>query len=308
MSSTIGVVTITFNSGDVIIPFLESTLAQSHRDFRLYIIDNQSSDDTLEKIARFQDDRIVVVANQDNVGVAAGNNQGMRLALRENCPYILLLNNDVEFEANLFEKLLNEMLTRGYSLATCKMMYESERDKIWFAGCKWDIAQGYMAPHIGQKEEDKGQYDQIGEVDYAPTCCVLMKQQVIADIGLMDEQYFAYYDDTDFFFRITKDGRHKILYYPYIQFYHKVGGLTKSKSGGVMKFKFGNFHIRLTTRNKVYYLRKQRSIRAYMLIFWFWVRMNLRFLFSGKYHVNLATLRLLNRSWLEGWQLKMIAG
>jgi GT2 family glycosyltransferase len=303
MSLSIGVVTITYNSGSVIEPFLESMLAQTHRDFKLYIIDNQSTDDTLEKIARRPDERIVLIANKDNVGVAAGNNQGMVRALQDGCGFVLLLNNDVEFEATLFEKLLNEMLTRSYSLATCKMMYDSERDKIWFAGCKWDIKGGYMAPHIGQKEEDKGQYDQIGEVDYAPTCCVLMKREVIDDIGLMDEKYFAYYDDTDFFYRITKDGRHKILYYPYVEFYHKVGGLTKSKSGGVKKFKFGNFHIRLTTRNKVYYLRKQKTLWSRVLIFWFFLRMNLRFFLSGKYHLNLDTFRLLNKSWVEGWRM-----
>lgn len=302
-SQTIGVVTITFNSAQVIEPFMQSMLAQTHRDFKLYIIDNISSDDTLEKVAQYPDERVIIIANQDNVGVAAGNNQGMVRAIEDGCPYIMLLNNDVEFESTLFEKLLREMLQRNYSLATCKMMYDSEKDRIWYAGCKWDIADGYMAPHVGQKEHDSGQYDKIGEVDYAPTCCVLMKKEVVNDIGLMDEKYFAYYDDTDFFYRITMHGRHKILYYPHVQFYHKVGGLTKSKSGTATKFKFGNFHIRLTTRNKVYYLRKQGTMRSKWLLLWFYLRLNLRFLFSGKYHVNFDTWRLLQRSYFEGWKM-----
>jgi len=302
-SSTIGVVTITYNSGQVIEPFLESILAQTHRDFVLYIIDNISGDNTLELIRKYDDPRIVLIENKINVGVAAGNNQGMRQSMEAGHPYIMLLNNDVEFEPALFEKLLREMNTRQYSLVTCKMMYGSEKDRIWYAGCKWDIPGGYMAPHQGQKEVDKGQFDEIKEVDYAPTCLVMMTRKVIADIGYMDEKYFAYYDDTDYFFRITKHGRHKILYYPFVQFYHKVGGLTKSKSGSATRFKFGNFHIRLTTRNKVYYLRKQKSLLGWYNIIYFFFRMNLRFFFSGKYHVNYNTWKLLNLAYWEGLKL-----
>ncbi len=302
-ASTIGIVTITYNSGQVILPFMESVLAQTHKDFKLYIIDNISSDDTIAKIEQYSDPRIVLVRNKENVGVAAGNNQGMRMAMQDGCPYVMLLNNDVEFENALFEKLLNAMGKCGHSLITCKMMYDSEKDRIWYAGCKWDIGGGYMAPHTGQKEVDTGQYDHVTEVDYAPTCLVMMKRGVIEDIGYMDEKYFAYYDDTDYFYRISEHGKHKILYYPFVKFYHKVGGLTKSKSGTATKFKFGNFHIHLTTRNKVYYLRKQKSFIGYWNMIYFFFRMNLRFLFSGKYHVNFATWKLLNKAYFEG--LKM---
>ncbi len=300
---TIGVVTITYNSGEVIIPFLESILTQTHRDFKLYIIDNVSTDDTLEKISKYEDSRIELIKNSVNVGVAEGNNQGMRLAMQKNLPYIMLLNNDVEFEPELFEKLLAAMNKSGHSLITCKMMYGSERDIIWYAGCKWDVKGGYMAPHLGQKERDTGQYDFVTEVDYAPTCMVMMRKEVIEDIGYMDNKYFAYYDDTDYFYRISKHGRHKILYYPFVEFYHKVGGLTKSKKGSAKKFKFGDFHIHLTTRNKVYYLRKQKSFLGYLNIAYFFVRMNLRFLFSGKYHVNFKTWKLLNTAFFEGLTL-----
>jgi GT2 family glycosyltransferase len=302
-SSTIGIVTITYNSGQVILPFLESVLAQTHKDFILYIIDNISKDNTIQLVQQYTDPRIVLIKNSENVGVAAGNNQGMHLAMDAGCDYVMLLNNDVEFENTLFEKLILASEEKGNSLVTCKMMYDSEKDRIWYAGCHWDIKGGYMAPHIGQKEIDTGQFDTIQEVDYAPTCLVMMKREVIDDIGYMDEKYFAYFDDTDYFYRISKHGLHKILYYPFVKFYHKVGGLTQSKSGTATKFKFGNFHIHLTTRNKAYYLKKQKSANAYWNIIYFFFRMNLRFFVSGKYHVNFETWKLLNKAYFEG--LKM---
>ena len=65
-------------------------------------------------------------------------------------------------------------------------------------------------------------------VDYASTCCLLIRKEVFDNIGLMDEKYFVYFDDTDFLFRVKKEGVHKIYYDSQITLFHKVGSLTKS--------------------------------------------------------------------------------
>lgn len=299
----IGLVTITYNSAKVITPFMDCVLRQTHTDFILYIIDNISSDITLELLSKYKDDRIVIIVNTQNVGVAAGNNQGIVRAMADGCDEILIINNDVEFEYTLLEKLSHQLEELNCSLVAPKMMYHPETHLIWWAGTKFNPKEGCMTHHIGIQEEDKGQYDHIEKMDYAPTCCVLLKREVIDDIGLMDEKYFAYYDDTDFFYRIFKQGKHVLFYYPFVQFYHKVGGLSNMKKGNAKKFKFNNFYIHLITRNHVYYLRKQKSWRAWWNIIYFFFRMNLRFIFSGKYHLNFATFRLLQTSFWEG--LKM---
>ncbi len=299
----IGLVTITYNSAKVITPFMDCVLRQTHTDFILYIIDNISSDNTLELLSKYKDDRIVIIVNTQNVGVAAGNNQGIVRAMADGCDEILIINNDVEFEYTLLEKLSRQLEELNCSLVAPKMMYHPETHLIWWAGTKFNPKEGCMTHHIGIQEEDKGQYDHIEKMDYAPTCCVLLKREVIDDIGLMDEKYFAYYDDTDFFYRIFKQGKHVLFYYPFVQFYHKVGGLSNMKKGNAKKFKFNNFYIHLITRNHVYYLRKQKSWRAWWNIIYFFFRMNLRFIFSGKYHLNFATFRLLQSSFWEG--LKM---
>ncbi|HPW85743.1 MAG TPA: glycosyltransferase family 2 protein [Chitinophagales bacterium] len=299
----IGLVTITYNSAKVITPFMDCVLRQTHTDFILYIIDNISSDNTLELLSKYKDDRIVIIVNTQNVGVAAGNNQGILRAMADGCDEILIINNDVEFEYTLLEKLSRQLEELNCSLVAPKMMYHPETHLIWWAGTKFNPKEGCMTHHIGIQEEDKGQYDHIEKMDYAPTCCVLLKREVIDDIGLMDEKYFAYYDDTDFFYRIFKQGKHVLFYYPFVQFYHKVGGLSNMKKGNAKKFKFNNFYIHLITRNHVYYLRKQKSWRAWWNIIYFFFRMNLRFIFSGKYHLNFATFRLLQSSFWEG--LKM---
>jgi hypothetical protein len=296
----IGIITITYNSGQVIIPFMHSLLSQTYTNFVLYIVDNISTDNTLELLKQFNDPRIFIISNKENVGVAAGNNQGIRRALQDHCDLILLLNNDVEFENTLFEKLVTQLEEQGCSLVAPKMMYYPETNLIWWAGTKFKKWNGGITAHIGIQEEDHGQYDTIAPMDYAPTCCVLMKKEVIEDTGLMDEKYFAYYDDADFFYRIYKQGKHKLYYYPFARFYHKVGGLSNMKEGTSKQFKFNDFFIRLSTRNHIYYLCKQKTFWSWLNIVYFFFWINFRFLFSGKYHRNWHTLGLINRSFFQG--------
>jgi GT2 family glycosyltransferase len=300
MNRKIGIVTITYNSANVIEPFMDCMLSQTHENFILYIIDNISSDNTLELVRRYDDPRIIIIANEKNVGVAAGNNQGIKKSLDAGCNAVLIVNNDIECEHTLLEKLNAQLDELNCSMTAPKMMYYPETSLIWWAGTKFRERNGCMTNHIGIQQEDKGQFDTIEQMDYAPTCCVLIKKEVFDDVGLMDEKYFAYYDDTDFFYRIYRQGKHKLFYYPFVQFYHKVGGLSNMKKGDAKKFKFNNFYIHLFTRNHVYYLKKHQNFWGWFNIFYFFAYMNLRFFFSGKYHRNAATFALLQRSYREG--------
>lgn len=296
----IGLVTITYNSAAVIEPFIQCVLAQTHTHFILYIIDNISSDNSLALIKKYTDDRIVIIENKENVGVAAGNNQGILSALQDNCDEILIINNDVEFEVTLLEKLSYQLAVLNGCLIAPKMKYYPETNLIWWAGTKFNELDGCMTHHIGMQQEDKGQYDSIEKMDYAPTCCVLVKKEVFENIGLFDEKYFAYFDDTDFFYRIYKQKKYALYYYPFIEFYHKVGGLSNMKDGGAKKFKFNDNFIRLFTRNQVYYLKKHQNILGCLNIIYLFFRMNLRFLISGKYRRNLSTFFLLQKSFWQG--------
>lgn len=299
----IGIITITYNSANVIEPFMECVLNQTHNNFILYIIDNVSVDNTLEILQKYKDERIVLIKNTENVGVAAGNNQGIKKAMEDDCSELLILNNDVEFSNTLLQNLSQQLVELKCSLVAPKMLYYPETNLIWWAGTSFKKINCCMTNHIGIQQEDIGQFNQIKQMDYAPTCCVLLKKEVVDDIGLMDEKYFAYYDDTDFFYRIYKQGKHILFYYPLEKLYHKVGGLSNMKKGDAKKFKFNDFYIHLITRNHVYYLRKQKTFWSFINIIYFYFRMQLRFLFSGKYNLNFSTYSLLQRSFFEGCKM-----
>src|ERR1700733_2803561 len=97
----IGVVTVTYNSASVLPAFLGCVMEQTHREFILFAADNSSTDDTLRMLRGCSDERLKIIANPDNRGVAAGNNQGIVAALEAGCRSVLLLNNDTEFGATL---------------------------------------------------------------------------------------------------------------------------------------------------------------------------------------------------------------
>jgi GT2 family glycosyltransferase len=303
MFPKIGLVTITFNSDNVIEGFINSINSQDYDNYCLYIIDNNSKDGTLKKVDQLANkNKVVLIKNNFNNGVAGSNNQGILKALEDGCDYVILINNDTEFEPPLISKLIKASQKLKYGIVVPKMMFYNEPEIIWFGGGYLKKSEGYISYHIGIGEKDNGQYTDR-EITYAPTCCALIHRSVFNEIGLMDEKYFVYFDDTDFWYRVMKHGKYKMLYINDVLFYHKVGSLTKSKKGTRSSFKFSDFSIKYKTRNRVYFLRKQNSFFSFLNIIWFWFRMNLRFMLSGKYHINMQTWRLLQLSFFDGFKM-----
>lgn len=244
---TIGVVTVTYNSGRVIDDYMRNLLSQSYGNFLFYAVDNASSDKTLEQIATYSDPRIRVIANADNRGIAEANNQGIRAALADGCELVLLMNNDTEFEPELFAKLVAGLDQYECEMIAPKILFHHDQRVIWSAGGGMDPKKGYSGFHHGYGEVDRGQYDVPRLVDHAPACCLLIRREVFDRIGMMDDRYFTYVEDTDFSYRAMRAGL-KLMYLPNATLLHKAHSLT----GGL----FSDFMMRYTTRNRIYFMLK----------------------------------------------------
>ena len=242
----IGVVTVTFNSASVIHGFMDSLLKQKHRAFILYVVDNASSDETLSYLAEYPDPRIVIVRNSANVGVAEGNNVGIRASMKDGCTSVLLINNDTVFDSNLLSQLESKLQTPGCDMVVPKILYFDTPDRIWCAGGYFSRLEA-TSRHFGYGKKDDGRFDQSRSVQYSPTCCMLIKGVVFEQIGLMDANYFVYFDDTDFCCRARRHGL-GIFYLSSARVWHKVSSLT---GGGE-----SDFTLHYYTRNQVYYVLK----------------------------------------------------
>jgi GT2 family glycosyltransferase len=250
MTARVGLVTVLYNSPDVLPDFFESLAKQTFADYWLYIIDN-SPDDAPLKVAResarkWQMSNVTFVRNDQNLGVATGNNQGIKLALEAGSDYVLLLNNDIVFpDTALLENLVHHADVTGQPMIVPKIFFH-DSGRIWCAGGRIDRKRG-TTTHRGEGERDLGQFDQVEMTDYAPTCFMLIKSAVFSAVGLMDEKYFVYYDDTDFVWR-THEAGYRITYWPPGQVWHKVS----SSTGGYLS----PFSVYYSERNRIYFIRK----------------------------------------------------
>lgn len=252
----IGIVTVLYKSDGVLQDFFTSLADQFDPSFRqrLYVIDN-SPDDSGTKLserlsAKYGIDAVCVF-NNHNSGVATGNNQGIRLALADGCSHILLANNDTVFPPGTIGGLLSTLYLENAMAVTPKIhFYVPQNPKLlWYAGATfspWTM----RGPHRGMREPDLGQYDRREDTEYAPTCFMLIDSRIFSLIGLMDEQYFCYYDDTDFAFRLRTFGG-RLVYDPSQRVDHKV-----SSSTGGDGSPFSLFYM---NRNRVYFARKNLS-------------------------------------------------
>jgi len=251
----IGVVTVTFGSSEVIPGFFDSLEKQTYRNFVLIAVDNRSPDRTLEQLRAYRGSEKVIIANETNLGVAAANNQGIRIALSAGCEYVLLLNNDVVFGPDLFQQLVDGMRQYGCDMTTPLIYYYDRPDVIWCAGGEFQWWAGLRVRHRGAEAVYSGKFKEPKVVNYAPTCCVLFRSEVFGIVGFMDEAYFVYVDDLDFLYRAWKKGL-KMYYLPAAKLWHKVSSLTGAESP---------FSVRYNTRNRAYFCRKHLRGLRYLL-------------------------------------------
>lgn len=255
----IGLVTVLFKSDTVLLDFFKSIAKQTHKDYILYLIDNSpapSSDKIIEDcLAQNTITQYTHIKNIANIGVAEGNNIGIRQALADDCSHIILLNNDIELEQDFVFSNMLSLCEKGEKIIVPKIFYYDTR-KLWMAGGvmnKWRA----LGIHYGNGKDDAPEYNIAKYITYAPTCFMMIESSIFKTVGLMDAKYFAYYDDTDFVFRAIKAG-YKMYYQPALTVLHKVSSSTGSNP---------TFYVYYSTRNKIYFIRKNlKGIVKYFAI------------------------------------------
>lgn len=246
----VSLVTVLFNSDGVLDGFLKSLSIQSFTDYHLYLIDNTVNDNTDKLLKELTNSygisNYTHIKNPDNAGIARGNNQGIDLSLKADAAYTLLLNNDIEFsQPCLLENIVSHADKYAEPIITPKIYFYDDK-KVWMAGGRFSIYKG-TSIHVGEGSDDGPLYENEAYFDYAPTCFMLINNSVFEKIGMMDEKYFVYYDDTDFMYRACQKG-YKVKLLPQLHVYHKVSSLT---GGGESLFT-----IYYGIRNRIYFISK----------------------------------------------------
>lgn len=268
--SKIGIVTVLYNSGKVLEEFFQTLEEQTFKDFQLYVIDNASTDNSLalcEEYAQKVSFQTKIYAEKENWGVAKGNNIGIINALADRCEYVLLSNNDIVLNPNTIQSLYDGMLQMKATMAVPKI-YFHDTGRIWCAGGKFSKYKG-VTYQIGYNKADDKKYNEPKKVEYAPTCFMLISTSVFMRIGLMDESYFVYYDDTDFVWRSVKRHKESLVYIPYSILHHKESSCT----GGTRS----HFALYYLNRNSVYFCKKNmRGVQRIISLLYLYLHTSFR--------------------------------
>lgn len=255
-----GLVTVLFKSDEVLEGFFKSIFIQDEKDYILYLVDNSWNETTTQLIAtlsaRYPLTSIKHINTGGNIGVAAGNNTGIRASLADGCTHVLILNNDIETDQPfVFSRLLASSREQQDAMVVPKIFYY-DSPKLWMAGGYMDWWRA-LGVHYGMGKADGPAFDKPRSITYAPTCFMLVPAAVFATTGLMDEPYFAYYDDTDFVVRAQKAG-YKLYYEPSVVILHKVSSSAGENSP---------FYVYYSNRNKIYFIRRNmRGFRKWFAI------------------------------------------
>ncbi len=250
MTAAVNIVIPNWNGLRFLPDCLASIQRQDCLDCRVTVVDNGSTDGSVEYLRTTQP-HVHRISLPENRGFSAAVNAGI---LSSDAPLVFLLNNDTELPPDCLSLLLNAAAELPeYDFFAPKMLSFHNRTVLDGAGD--GFLRGGAGYRLGTMEKDGPIYSQSGPVFGACAGAALYRRAVFNRIGLFDEDFFAYLEDVDFNLRLNRAGC-KGYYVPAAQVYH----IGSASSGS----KFNPFTIKLSTRNSIYVLIKHYSFVVYL--------------------------------------------
>lgn len=247
MQPKVSIILVNYNGYRDTIECLQSLRDITYPNYEVIVVDNASTDESAGEISSFTKDNEILIMSKENGGFSAGNNIGIKYALEHNTDYCLLLNNDTVVEPNFLDKLISGFAFSGNcGLTIGKILYESNRDTIWYAGGSISRKTA-KTEHWHYREIDEGLQDNPQVVSFATGCCMCLSKETIEKVGLLDERYFLYEEDADYSYRIA-DAEFELLYIPEARIYHKVSASTGNSSKASQYY---------TIRNKYMFIKER---------------------------------------------------
>lgn len=227
-SPLVYIIILNWNGWQDTVACVESCESLSWPNYRVIIVDNDSSDGS-EDILRRHFPELEIIQTGENLGFAGGNNAGIRRAFEHGADYVWLLNNDTVVDSLSLTTMVNAMeATPLAAIAGSMVYYHDTPRKIWFAGGNWEKGRLRLR-HRGAYQLDDGQFDEPCELGSVTGCSMLIRASVLQKIGLLDESYFLYWEDTELCARAGVKNC-KIIFVPSSHVWHKVSSTTQAGS------------------------------------------------------------------------------
>ena len=241
---------LNWNGADILDKCIESVFMNKVPNYRVTVIDNNSSNFYPSKI----DSRVNIVQLDKNYGFSKGYNLGINKSNIDDDEYIILLNYDATLDQNFISLLSKAVSSRGPDyIYGVKILFDNDEKLIWYAGGLFDLPSGEIA-HIGIRQSNN-KFNIEMETDYVTGCCMVIHKQIYLKLKGFDETFFMYNEDVDLCIRAKGYGV-KCFYVPSAVAYHKVsmstGGnysikkiLLKTRSSHLLYRKYYKFPMSL---------------------------------------------------------------
>lgn len=270
----VGIVLVNYNGQKFMPDCLESLAKIDYALAQVIVVDNASTDGSADWTQTHYPS-VTLIRHTHNQGITGGNNAGIEWCKKNNCDYVLLLNNDTVVEPDFLNQLLLQM--EPDCLLVPKIYFYDNKSLINNHVGGFDYWRGRHLDWFYEKT-DSAQSRKIHFAQMASTCALLIPISTFGAIGIMDEAYFMYSDDTDFLTRAVRSGI-RIKFVPDAVLYHR----ESSSSGGPNS----PLSIYYTNRNRLYFMFKhQHNMLALAFFFIYFgvtrVLTALRYLMNGE--------------------------
>jgi len=269
----VSIVIVNWNTCDI----LRDCLASIYENnigvkFEVIVVDNASSDGSQEMIQE-QFPQAIVIANKTNRGFAAANNQGIAVSHGQ---YVLLLNSDTVILDDAIDKMVAfadtqskagmvgcRVLNPDRSLQRSCFMFPSVLNTALWVSYLFKVFP--RSRFFGRDRMTWWDGDDVREVDVLTGCFMLVRREAMEQVGPMDEQFFMYFEETDWCYRFKKSGW-KVMFTPNADIVHLGGASSKKVRTGM---------VNQWRKSMLLYYKKHKSLLAYISA---WVLIMLFFL------------------------------
>jgi GT2 family glycosyltransferase len=280
------IVILNWNGLELLKTFLPDVVKHSP-EARVYIIDNASTDHSLEYIDK-NFPEVVSIALDKNLGYAAGYNEGLKKVKED---IIILLNNDVKVTKNWLKPIKSKFEThKEVAVIQPKILDYKNPQYFEYAGAAGGFVDAFGYPFCRGRifstlEKDEGQYDIDSEIFWASGACFAVRKKVFNELKGFDDTYFAHQEEIDLCWRVFNAG-YKIWYCHHSKVYH-LGGATLEQLNPKKTY--------LNFRNSLYNIIKNVPEPHWFNVLFLRLLLDglaaLRFLFSGQFSHIIAVIK-----------------
>ncbi len=201
----IGVIILNYNSAGDTLACLQALRAANGGERRVWIVDNASQDGSQGSLPPQLREGEVWLETGENLGYAGGNNAGIRAAMEWGAEYILILNPDCRVEPDFLPPLVRAL--EGFPKAgmACPLVLDEAGATVQSLGGEADLWTGRCSRRLCGRPAEEAWQMRWSEVDFPHGACVLIRREMLEDVGLFHETYFLYYEDVELGLRANSE-------------------------------------------------------------------------------------------------------